>query len=147
MRALLNAKIPSEWLIPRSILSSLPQNVEPLIESVNILTKHELEITRAQDATAILENIRSKAWSAEEVCVAFCKRAALAHQLVNCLMDIDFEGALKRAKELDEYQNKMGKLVGPMHGLPFSFKVTFAAHAMINERAHLGYRIIQLLLE
>lgn len=31
--------------------------------------------------------------------------------------------ALKQAKELDEYYEKEGKTVGPLHGLPISLKV------------------------
>ncbi|EXJ82756.1 hypothetical protein A1O3_06571 [Capronia epimyces CBS 606.96] len=116
------AKIPSEWRIPSSILSNLPRNVKPVFKSAGILTPQELDITDATDATTILEKIRSRTWSAREVTVAFCKRAAMAQQLVKCLMDIDFEGAIKRAMELDEIMEKTGQPVGPLHGLPVSIK-------------------------
>lgn len=76
-----------------------------------------------EDATALLAKIHSKEWSAFEVTVAYCKRAAIAQQLVNCLMDIDFEGGMQRAKELDEHLALTGKVVGPLHGLPVSLKV------------------------
>lgn len=62
-------------------------------------------------------------WSAEEVTRAFCKRAAVAHHLVNCLMDVDFSGAIERARELDEFFKRTKTLVGPLHGLPVSIKV------------------------
>jgi amidase len=95
----------------------------PAFRSCGLLTAHELEITEVDDAVALLEKLHSKTWSALEVTVAFCKRAAVAQQLVNCLMDIDFEKAMQRAKELDEHLRRTGKVVGPLHGLPVSIKV------------------------
>lgn len=95
----------------------------PVFKSCGLLSDRELEITDVQDCVALLEKVHSKEWSALEVTVAFCKRAAIAHQLLNCLMDIDFEGAMQRAKELDEHLGSTGKVVGPLHGLPISFKV------------------------
>lgn len=96
----------------------------PIFRSCGILTARELEITEAEDAIAILDQIHSKTWSAVEVTVAFCKRAAIAQQLVNCLMDIDFEGGIQRARDLDEHLAATGKVVGPLHGLPVSLKVS-----------------------
>lgn len=98
----------------------------PIFRSCGLLSDRELEITDAEDCTAILEKIHSKEWSAYEVTVAFCKRAAIAQQLVNPLTEIDFEGGIQRAKELDEYLASTGKVVGPLHGLPISFKVRSA---------------------
>lgn len=94
-----------------------------MFKSCGLLSARELEITDAEDAMTILERIRSKEWSAKEVTIAFCKRATIAHQMINCLMDCDFEGAIKRASELDDHLAKTGKVVGPLHGLPVSLKV------------------------
>ena len=41
----------------------------------------------------------------------------------NCALEFFPENALKQAKELDEYYEKEGKTVGPLHGLPISLKV------------------------
>lgn len=41
---------------------------------------------------------------------------------VNCLTEIFVERALARAAELDEYLKTMGKVMGPLHGLPISLK-------------------------
>ncbi|KAF7545280.1 hypothetical protein G7Z17_g9283 [Cylindrodendrum hubeiense] len=46
--------------------------------------------------------------------MAFCKTAAIAHQI-----------ALERAKYLDGYYAKNNKTVGPLHGLPISLKDQF----------------------
>lgn len=119
------AKIPTHWRLDTSAppAVSLPRNVLPLISLSGKLSDHELEITSVLDATALLQQIHSGRWTAEEVTVAFCKRAALAHQLVNCLMDIDFDGAIARAKQLDQHFKETGKPLGPLHGLPVSIKV------------------------
>lgn len=39
-----------------------------------------------------------------------------------CLTEIFFDQALERAKELDEHLRQTGQPVGPLHGLPISFK-------------------------
>ncbi|KAI1618724.1 amidase signature domain-containing protein [Exophiala viscosa] len=118
----LKGKIPKEWLVPESILATKEHNVIPIFRTCGLLSDRELEITDAEDCTVILHKIQSKAWSAYEVAVAFCKRAAIAQQLINPLMDIDFEGGIQRARELDEHLASTGKVIGPLHGLPISFK-------------------------
>jgi Asp-tRNA(Asn)/Glu-tRNA(Gln) amidotransferase A subunit family amidase len=40
-----------------------------------------------------------------------------------CLTETFFGRALQRAKDLDDILSKTGTLVGPLHGLPISFKV------------------------
>lgn len=87
------------------------------------MSSREPEITGTRDATALLEKLHNGEWTAEQVTMAFCHRAAVAHQLVRCLMDMDFEGTLSRARELDLHFAQTGKIVGPLHGLPVSIKV------------------------
>jgi amidase len=52
-------------------------------------------------------------------------RAVKAHEKTNCLTEICFEQALARAKELDDYFEKHGRLVGPLHGVPMTLKDQF----------------------
>jgi amidase len=86
-----------------------------------LMSSKELEITDAR-VRDILTKITNKQWKAEDVAKSFCKRAVHAHQLVNCLTEMMFEQAIDRAKELDEYYEREGKLYGPLHGLPISIK-------------------------
>ena len=46
-----------------------------------MLSQDEIEITRSH-ATEIVKRVAEGKWKAEDVTVAFCKRAAIAHQLV-----------------------------------------------------------------
>ncbi|EXJ79411.1 hypothetical protein A1O3_08913 [Capronia epimyces CBS 606.96] len=122
-RAALQAKIPPEWQLSGvSKEAEKPRNILPLFHRCGLLTERELEITEIEDATALLAKVHSGSWTALEVVSAFCKRAVMAQQLVNCLMDIDVEGAMQRARELDAHFASTGSPVGPLHGLPISLK-------------------------
>lgn len=73
-------QIPKEWLIPKEYSSCT--NFMELPITCGILSDEEINITSNFDATALLEKLRSGMWTAEQVTIAFCKRAAIAHQLV-----------------------------------------------------------------
>lgn len=127
-RASVSSKIPAEWRLPAATTASLSETSTHSVLDVprlsGLLTPRELELTEAYDATGLVELMSSGAASSVEVVTAFCKRAAIAHQCVNCLTEIMFEEALARAKECDEYFAKEGKPMGPLHGLPISLKVS-----------------------
>jgi amidase len=118
------SRIPKAWL-----LSSPPPpdvlDVRSIPRTSGILTPAELSITEKYDATAIADAIRSRKVTAEQVTIAFCKRAAIAQQVCNCLTEIFFEDAIERAKFLDKEYKRTGKTVGPLQGVPVSLKDTF----------------------
>ena len=89
------------------------------------LTEDELRLTEAFDATALLSGLSTGLLRSVDVVTAFCKRAAIAQQVTNCLAEIIFEDAVARAKQLDDHIARTGKPVGPLHGLPISLKDTF----------------------
>ncbi|KAK8196097.1 hypothetical protein M8818_007250 [Zalaria obscura] len=128
------ALIPQEWRIPppppaeeqRDVTGSFIQQY---------LDKKEIEITET-DAVGIVNKTTTGEWSAEEVAKAFCHRAAIAHQLVNCLHEIFFDSAIESAKALDEYYAKNKKPIGPLHGLPVSLKDQFHVKGV---ETHMGY--------
>lgn len=81
-RAQLAKQIPQEYRIPQHLLPPSDQlDVTTFPETSGWFSEQELKIT-ASSATQLLEKIASKAWSAEEVARAFCKRTAAAQQLV-----------------------------------------------------------------
>lgn len=123
-----SAKIPSEWRLPENFLEQVAQNGQIALDipsKCGILTPAELAITEIPDATALRDKLASQELTAVEVTTAFCKRAAIAQQLVTCLTETMFPQALVRAQELDAHLKTTGKLVGPLHGVPISLKETF----------------------
>ncbi|KAF1993945.1 acetamidase [Amniculicola lignicola CBS 123094] len=124
-RRAVSANIPADWLIPQLLLPSPAElDVTQFPRKSGWFTPRELDITDST-ATAILCKIAGGTWSAEEVTRSFCKRAAAAQQLTNCLSEIFFAEAIESAKILDENFRKTGKVVGPLHGLPISLKDNF----------------------
>ncbi|KAF1356627.1 fatty-acid amide hydrolase [Delphinella strobiligena] len=124
-RAALVESIPLEWLVPNDILPNDTQlDVTSFPETSGFFTGRELEITSTR-IPDLLERIHSQTWTSEEVTKAFCKRAAVAHQLTNCLSDTLFPEALSTARGLDKHLQETGKPVGPLHGLLISLKDNF----------------------
>ncbi|KAF4549457.1 Amidase-like protein 11 [Elsinoe fawcettii] len=115
------ARLPSAWMPAPP--SASPYNPLKLLETCNYLTAEVLDITDIKhDATDTLSKLSSRALSATTVVTAFCKRAAVAHRLTNCLTEILFDQALDHAKYLDDYYSKHGQTIGPLHGLPITVK-------------------------
>lgn len=74
--------IPSEWRLSEEKLPSTDQaNVLDFPSKSGLFTEHELSITTST-ASHIVRAIASGEWKAVDVTRAFCKRAAVAHQLV-----------------------------------------------------------------
>lgn len=111
--------IPAEWR-----LKTIPDftNARDYIRTSGLFSPTELAITDITDARVLQQNIQSGELSALAVTTAFCKRAAIAQQLTGCLTEIFFKRALDRARELDEFFEREGRVVGPLHGIPISFK-------------------------
>ncbi|KAG4438556.1 hypothetical protein IFR05_005980 [Cadophora sp. M221] len=126
-------KIPKSWRIHADLYRDV-NNVMDVPLSCGLLNEIESKITSDFDATELLAKLKDGVWSVEEVTVAFCKRAAIAHQLnlrlqqTNCLTEIFFDEAIERAKLLDlEYRDSIakGKILPPLFGLPISLKDSF----------------------
>ncbi|KAF2211253.1 hypothetical protein CERZMDRAFT_85443 [Cercospora zeae-maydis SCOH1-5] len=118
------SRIPKEWKLPEG--TQFPNNVLNVPATCGLLTTRELEITGDNDGVDIVQKIRDRTYTAEEVTRAFCKRAAIAQQLTNCLTEIFFDEAIERAKELDREQNANPEApLRPLHGLPISLKDSF----------------------
>lgn len=124
-RAAQQALIPTEWLLPESILSDPPLSSLDAIRSSGILSSDELAWTDKTDIQDLVSAIKSRHVTSLQLTTAFCKRAAIAQQLTKCLTEICFERALKRARELDEHLSRTGEVVGPLHGIPVSIKDRF----------------------
>lgn len=129
------ALIPPEWRLP-----SMPSftSARDYIRTSNLLSPAELEITEITDARVLQQRLHSRSITALAVATAFCKRAAIAQQLTGCLTEIFFDRALTRARELDEYFEREGKPVGPLHGIPISFKDNYDVEGMDSTIGWIG---------
>jgi amidase len=116
--------------------AELPQNLTEFALSSGYYTDDELQIIQAE-ADVILDKIKTKTWTALEVTKAFCKASALAQELTNCLTEVLYPEAIERAKYLDDYLQRTGQTIGPLHGLPISLKDCFitAPHPSSNGMA------------
>ncbi|KAL2813849.1 amidase signature domain-containing protein [Aspergillus granulosus] len=124
-RQALQDSIPAPWIIPPDILPAADQaDVTTFPRESGFFTDRELEIT-SMTAPDLLKKLASGEWTSEEVTTAFCKTAAVAHQLTNCLSEVFFSLAITQARELDTYLKIHGKPKGPFHGLPISIKDNF----------------------
>lgn len=112
-----------EWKL-RSFPPAGTVDLRPVAISSGILSERELKITgELIDATALAADIAAGIYTSEEVSVAYCKRAAVGHQVLNNLTEIMFLDAIEDAKKLDYHFKITGTTVGPLHGLPMTFKV------------------------
>ena len=81
-RARLDASIPPEWRISEDKMPTAEQkDVMDVPFLSGLFTEREILITTSS-ATHIVSVIATGEWKAQEVARAFCKRAAVAHQLV-----------------------------------------------------------------
>ncbi|TFK71658.1 amidase signature enzyme [Pluteus cervinus] len=97
-------------------LSAAPTEIAGTTEDPAIL---------AATATEIVLNIETGTWTAAQVVEAFIMRAAFAQEATNCLTEVMFVQARERAKQLDADFASTGRLRGPLHGVPVSFKDQF----------------------
>ena len=144
VREAIDKAIPQKWKL-QGTLKIESRDVRDIPRTCGLLSSEELHITE-QTATDLVKKLASGELSSSQVVEAFCARAAVAHQLVssilpftlfletcahlfsckvNCLTAFFPEEALQRAAELDEHLRRVGKPVGPLHGLPVAIKVRF----------------------
>ncbi|CAF3570909.1 unnamed protein product [Rotaria socialis] len=139
-RSSLYQLIPQAWRLSDLILQSLPKDCTMVPVTCGILSELDLEITEIDDIDELSCRIANGIYSAVQVTEAYCKRAAIAHQLVNCLAEILFTQALDRARSLDEYfKSTGGKTIGPLHGIPISFKDQFNIKGVETAMGYIGY--------
>ncbi|KAJ5911120.1 uncharacterized protein N7473_000423 [Penicillium subrubescens] len=135
-RDILNNSIPRQWLLPVDKLPSPERtNVLGVPRESGILSERELQITET-DATGLVETMAEGTWTAEEVTIAFLKRATIGHQLLNFATEFMVEEALSRSRALDAHFRNTGKIVGPLHGVPISTKEMVSFKGRIT---HTGY--------
>lgn len=114
--------IPAKWLRPTikdDMETSGYTNTRAYLDL--ILGTEEVEITNLT-VVELQEAVKTRKLSSFEITSAYCHRAALTHQIVNCCTEIFIDEALERAKDLDKYLEQKGEVSGPLHGIPISLK-------------------------
>ena len=133
------SKIPSQWRLSQEDRAKA-RDQKTLTGSFvgSFLSKREVEIV-GLDSIALVEELAAGTLGSLEVTEAYCKIAAIAHQINNCLHEIFFEQAFERARELDRYLDKHGKPAGPLHGLPVSLKDQFHVKGVDTTMGYIGW--------
>ncbi|KAI0528190.1 amidase signature domain-containing protein [Xylaria bambusicola] len=132
-------KIRPEWRLSSQDLARA-ENQRDLTGSFiqQLLEADEISIIMT-DSTQLVEGIREARLTAVQVTRAFCKTAAIAHQINNCLHEIFFDEALERAAWLDAHFVKNQSTVGPLHGLPISLKDQFHVKGVDTTMGYIGW--------
>lgn len=84
-RAAQYARIPAAWRLSQPNIDRYKQSERGVLHvprECGLLSSSEIKITENYDAVALVSELRSGTLTAVEVTTAFCKRAALAQQLV-----------------------------------------------------------------
>ncbi|KAJ4127012.1 hypothetical protein NW768_008633 [Fusarium equiseti] len=132
-------KINSKWRLSADDLEQAKQQRDITGRFIEqFLEKDEISIT-AMTSVPLLKALSERKLSAVQVATAFCKRAAVAHQINNFLHEIFFDQALERAKYLDDYFAKHNKPLGPLHGLPISLKDQFHVKGVDTTMGYIGW--------
>ncbi|KAF2623063.1 amidase [Macroventuria anomochaeta] len=130
-----NIDVPAAWEaraeIPRKIRDDSLLKVQPPLRGMPavppqnsqtlpnlVLTPRELELTQGYSANELLAKLKTKELSSEELTRAFLRRAAVAQLATNCLTELMWDDAIRRARYLDS----LPEPIGPLHGLPISVK-------------------------
>lgn len=124
----------------------LPAPIEELREkqfnaieySKKLLTSKESEII-SYTSEQLLEKYSSGSLTVTEVYKCYAKRATIAHQFTNCVLDLFTDEGFERAEYLDEYFKKTGKLFGPFHGIPISLKEHLSYKGRITHSCYVAY--------
>ncbi|KAI1756099.1 amidase signature domain-containing protein [Xylaria castorea] len=132
-------KIPAEWrLSPTGLAEAEKQRDLTGSFIQQFLEADEISIT-SKDSAQLVGEIKDGKLTAVQVTSAFCKTAAIAHQINNCLHEIFFDQALERAAWLDAQFLDKKSTVGPLHGLPISLKDQFHVKGVDTTMGYIGW--------
>lgn len=105
-----------------AVLDSEPIDAREFVTKPGLLSDAEREIVNDLTIDQLMAKQLSRELTAEQITRAYIKSAIVAQFATNCVMQFLIPSALERAKELDDYLQENGKLMGPMHGIPISLK-------------------------
>jgi amidase len=133
------AKIPSEWRLPDEILNKAKEQRDITGDFIESLLDNATLCITGREPLETLTLLTNGTLTAVEVVTAYCKRAAVAHQLNQNLLEMAFDSAIERAKELDNYYKQHHRIIGPLHGLPFTVKDQWHMKGVDTSMAYVGW--------
>jgi amidase len=105
-----------------SIITSKRNARDKALGFAGLYLVNDHDVYTKATASEIVQRIAKGEWTSSEVLEAYIARSAVAQTEVNCLTEVLYEDARKRAKELDAEFASTKTLRGPFHGVPFSVK-------------------------
>ncbi|EXK29793.1 hypothetical protein FOXG_11695 [Fusarium oxysporum f. sp. lycopersici 4287] len=132
-------KIPLEWRLSLEDLERAHCQRDITGSFIEQFLCKEAVFITSLKTVGILNAISKQELTTTMVVGAFCQRAAVAHQVNNCLHEIFFDQALERARYLDDYFAKHGTTLGPLHGLPISLKDQFHVKGVDTTMGYVGW--------
>jgi len=102
-RASTLAKIPEAWQLDPADIEDAKKQRDPTGTFIQRFLKPSDIAIVSQDTVSLVDAIKEGKLTAVEVATSFCKTAAVAHQINNCLHEIFFRpgpGACERARRL-----------------------------------------------
>lgn len=132
-------KIPSEWRLSSEDLEHAHSQRDITGSFIERFLDEETASITSLKTVEILKAVSEQELTTMKVVRAFCQRAAVAHQINNCLHEILFDQAFGRARYLDDYFTKHGKALGPLHGLPISLKDQFHVKGVDTTMGYVGW--------
>ncbi|KAI0205858.1 amidase signature domain-containing protein [Astrocystis sublimbata] len=132
-------KIPVEWRLSPTDLAEAKEQRDLTGPFIRKFLGANVTSIISKDSTQLVEDISAARLTAVQVTSAFCKTAAVAHQINNCLHEVFFDQALDRAAWLDDQFAKKGSTTGPLHGLPISLKDQFHVKDVDTTMGYIGW--------
>ncbi|KAL2826072.1 amidase signature domain-containing protein [Aspergillus cavernicola] len=133
------AKIPPEWILEPQLLEDGRSRHSIVGDYIEGLLDAKSQYITDMDVPELVARMQEGILTAVEVVTAFCKRAAYAHQLSNLLLEVRFNEAIERARELDNYFKEHKQLVGPLHGIPLTLKDQFHIKGLDTSMGFIGW--------
>ncbi|KAK2744815.1 hypothetical protein FQN57_004139 [Myotisia sp. PD_48] len=133
------SKIPQEWRLSTEQLQNAKLQKQFAGDFIQSFLSDAERTICSLESTSIVEKIKTGEYTSSQVTAAYCKAAAIAHQINPCLLEIFFDQGLERAKYLDEYLLQNGKPMGPLHGLPVSLKDQFHVKGHDTTMGYVGW--------
>lgn len=135
----INSRIPEQWILSDNELERAKKQRNLTGAFIEQYLNEDEKRIISHGSVELVDKIKHREYTAIDVTQAYCKTAAIAHQINNCLHEIMFDSAVKTAMELDRYYAENGTVKGLLHGLPISLKDQFHVAGYDTTMGYVGW--------